>query len=138
MTEPTKLPSWNDLDELVDTNPLELRNEAWRMRSEVECLQDELEANRQRWYHNDQSRTECVAGFALETRECVEGGGTSHVWADYLATALPDKDERAARWTAVRDRLASRRARISRCPVGTTRRAPAPVGETAAASPLSS
>ncbi|MFI7641876.1 hypothetical protein [Nonomuraea sp. NPDC049400] len=33
--------------------------------------------------------------------------GTCAAWADYLASALPDKDERASRWAAVRDQLRS-------------------------------
>lgn len=35
----TALPSWNDLDALVDENPLALRDLAWQLRGEVERLE---------------------------------------------------------------------------------------------------
>lgn len=35
MPEPLALPSYDDLDELVDTDPIRLRNKAWELRREV-------------------------------------------------------------------------------------------------------
>lgn len=42
MTEPIKLPSYDTLDELVDTDPIRLRDAAFAMRSEVVRLTEEL------------------------------------------------------------------------------------------------
>lgn len=53
--------------------------------AKVDHLRVELQANRQRWYHDDESRTECVAGHDPETRECAEGGGRVLSEVEYLA-----------------------------------------------------
>jgi hypothetical protein len=42
MAEPIKLPSHGELDALVDTDPIRLRDEAYAMRAEVERLNAEL------------------------------------------------------------------------------------------------
>uniref|UniRef100_UPI003F49385E hypothetical protein n=1 Tax=Streptosporangium sp. CA-235898 TaxID=3240073 RepID=UPI003F49385E len=62
----------------------EPKTEAEELREEGEKLRAELEANRQRWYHNDQSRTLCVAGHDPETRQCAEGGGPVLSEVEYL------------------------------------------------------
>jgi predicted nucleic acid-binding Zn-ribbon protein len=51
---------------------------------ERDRLRAELEANRQRWYHDDQSRTECVAGHDPVTRQCADGGGEVFSEVAYL------------------------------------------------------
>lgn len=38
MPEPLALPSYDDLDELVDTDPIRLRDKAWELRREVDRL----------------------------------------------------------------------------------------------------
>lgn len=58
--------------------------DAEELRREVERLTAELEANRQRWYHDDQSRTICVAGHDPETRQCADGGGSVLSEVEYL------------------------------------------------------
>ncbi|MFD9950546.1 hypothetical protein ACFWYW_57540 [Nonomuraea sp. NPDC059023] len=104
---------------------------ATRMRAvetEVDRLKAELEANRQRWYHNDESRTECVAGFDPETRECAEGGGKVLSAVEYQAqlieicqglTQKAEESEASALAEAVRlraelDRAAAKLAAIAR------------------------
>ncbi|MER6830891.1 hypothetical protein ABT352_33195 [Streptosporangium sp. NPDC000563] len=52
--------------------------------TERDQLRAEVKANRQRWYHDDQSRTLCVAGHDPETRQCAEGGGPVLSEVEYL------------------------------------------------------
>jgi hypothetical protein len=42
MPEPLALPSYDDLDELVDTDPIRLRNKAWELRCEAARLAEDL------------------------------------------------------------------------------------------------
>lgn len=72
MADPITLPSYSDLDELVDTNPIELRNVAWRLCQAVNAYQDTIDR---------------VARLQVVAHGC--GGSVIRVvFAEHLFTAL--------------------------------------------------
>ena len=76
MPEPLALPSYDDLDELVDTDPIRLRDKAWQLRCEAARLAEDLKR-----------ATEVVAAIRQVT-----GGGYlppawSYKWRERAETA---------------------------------------------------
>jgi uncharacterized protein YlxW (UPF0749 family) len=84
MTEPIELPSHDELDELVDTDPIRLRNVAYGLRAEVERLRAEVESLKARLSSAESVMRQALADPVHETR--------THLLGLYLAAAQSAQD----------------------------------------------